>query len=586
MQIQGLLAVTLLTIQGVLTYASWGNIAGYAPGSKVTDHNAIDLDQKALQNALGAAAIDYTLVGNIYAQGGNSKAYAEFTVPGLTTALSKSDAVVGATSGVEGKIYSNYATGATTIKVAYKTSEVQATYATCKVGALQTVPAGTTAAATQPYQLLTNCFQNENLQVTTGGSTVTITPTGAPTNKAGRTLKGFSTKAGGTMYTLGSNGGCSGASDRATDGCPYHDFLMYYNYYGSLDYADKFVSAAINGQATAFGNSAGDMDFTGTSDSLRKECIKKGTAYMNAYMYAIREFEDAIDDCKAGCTNGIVGSGANCNSLSTSSVHAWDEGVAFYTGSREGAAVGGNSNGVLFYRLAEKRCANYKTCGANHDSTSGTSYVNLELFRQLSIGAHSILLGQCEAARPVLRKMVALMATPLIQGTLRYAYKLDKLSGGDKERGEGAVFAAAVVPRVAYCSSSDAATIMNAMKVGAASTSFAAVKTAFENNYACLNITCEEVGGLWFPAENKYYDGAEPCVTNPITPTQVLVTTEKMPVWALALIVGAGVCACSLLCGCFWLCYKESQTGKPQFYMLKDGHVVTVGKVMQVMPGH
>ena len=90
---------------------------------------------------------------------------------------------------------------------------------------------------------------------------------------------------------------------------------------------------------------------------------------------AIREFEDAIDDCKAGCVGGINGVGATCNSLSTAAVHAWDEGVAFYTGSREGAAAGGSTDGVLSYRLAEKRCANFKTCGPNKDSLTGTSYV-------------------------------------------------------------------------------------------------------------------------------------------------------------------------------------------------------------------
>ena len=180
------------------------------------------------------------------------------------------------------------------------------------------------------------------------------------------------------IYNVGTlPGGCAGASDRATDGCPYVDFTMYYTYFGDGDYANKLVLAAINGGPTDFTNPRGDMDFTGQPDSLRKEVIKKGTAYMNAYMYAIREFEDAIDDCRAGCANGIVGSGATCNSLSVDAVHAWDEGVAFYTGSREGALVGGNSNGVLSYRLAEKRCQNFKTCGDTHDSLSGTSYVNI-----------------------------------------------------------------------------------------------------------------------------------------------------------------------------------------------------------------
>merc|ERR1719422_2072016 len=117
--------------------------------------------------------------------------------------------------------------------------------------------------------------------------------------------------------------------------------------------------------------SDGTMDFSGKSNEMRIECIKKGTAYMNAYMYAIREFEDAIDDCNAGCSNGFVDTTQeDCNSLTMNAVHAWDEGVAFYTGSREGVAEGGSSDGVLSYRLAEKRCKNFKTCGKNHDSTS------------------------------------------------------------------------------------------------------------------------------------------------------------------------------------------------------------------------
>jgi hypothetical protein len=426
------LTIISVAVQVLPTLASWEAIAGYAPGSLVTSHNAIDLDQKAIENALSESTIDYTAVSNLYQSGGNSKPYAEFTVPALTSALSKGNAVVGATSNAQGTMYKGYSTGATSIRVAYFISDVQNTYVACKFGSLLAVPPGTTAAATQPYQLTSGCFSSsvENLTITTTGGSVTVTPSAGSTNKAGRTLQGFSTKAAGTMYTVAT--GCSGASNRATDGCPYLDYSMYYDYYGIFDYADNFVLAAINAQSTGFTNSAANMNFNGQADALRKECIKKGTAYMNAYMYAIREFEDAIDDCKAGCSGGINGTGANCNSLSTAAVHAWDEGVAFYTGSREGQTSGGNSAGVLSYRLAEKRCANFKTCGSNYDELTGTSYVNTELFRQFALGAHSVLLGQCDAAKPIVRKMVALMATPLIQGALRYAYKVDRLTGGDK----------------------------------------------------------------------------------------------------------------------------------------------------------
>merc|ERR1712032_1004157 len=317
----------------------------------------------------------------------------------------------------------------------------------------------------------------------------------------------------GLMFTKGTNGGCKDASDRSTDGCPYTDFTMYKNYYGDMDYADKMVLAAITAGSSGF-TGKGNMDFAGKADVLRKEVIKKGTAYMNAYMYAIREFEDAIDDCKDGCANGITDSGKDCNSKSSAAVHAWDEGVAFYTGSLEGATVGGNSAGVFSYRLAEKRCVNFKTCGKEHNAVSGSSYVNTKLFDKLAIGQGRLLMGQCESVRPILREMVALMSIPLIQGTLRYAYKIDKMAGGGKEKGEGAIFAAAIIPRVHHCNSADGDIIMKHMKIGALSTSFAVVRAAFEKNYACMNITCQEVGGIWNVAENKYYANAGPCGIN------------------------------------------------------------------------
>jgi hypothetical protein len=147
------------------------------------------------------------------------------------------------------------------------------------------------------------------------------------------------------------------------------------------------------------------------------------------------------------------------------------------------------------------------------------------------------------------RKIAALGAIPLIQGTLRYAYKLNGGVGTDKERGEGAVFAAAIVPRVNFCSSADASIIMNNMKVGATSTSFAAVKTAFENNYACMEITCAEVGGYWYSAMNKYYDGAEPCSTTTQAGATTTVTQEEetLPTWAIIVIIVVGVLALALL---------------------------------------
>jgi len=294
-------------------------------------------------------------------------------------------------------------------------------------------------------------------------------------------------------------------------------------------------------------------------------------------MYAIREFEDAIDDCNAGSAKGIVSSGPNCNSLSTAAVHAWDEGVAFYTGSLEGPDVGGNSEGVFPYRLAEKRCANFKTCGEQHNSVTGTSYVNTRLFDKLAIGQAKLLMGRCDEVRPVLREMVALMSIPLIQGTLRYAYKIDKMSGADKEKGEGAIFAAAIVPRVYYCNSADGDTIMNNMKIGASSTSFTAVKTAFEKNYACMNITCAEVGGIWFAAENKYYPEAGPC-SSVGAPGKSTDEDSGMPGWAIGLLVSVCVLLACCGVGCCLVILKERRFGKPAFARFHGEEGKTIGR--------
>ena len=224
-----------------------------------------------------------------------------------------------------------------------------------------------------------------------------------------RTMKGFSTGAQDKMYD-----GCPG--------CPYRHYKMFYDYYGDFDYADKWVSAALAGDLMSFSSGKhGPNNFLGMHNDARVEAVQKGTAYMNVWMYAVREFEDAIDDCTS-CT-------INCNehSSNSDSVHAWDEGVAFYAGSREGTAYGGNSDGKLLYRLAEKRCANFGTCGAAGGATSGISMVNSELFKAgglFATGRDLLQQGECAKVRPIVEQIVSLMTVPLVQGTLRYAYRV------------------------------------------------------------------------------------------------------------------------------------------------------------------
>jgi hypothetical protein len=217
---------------------------------------------------------------------------------------------------------------------------------------------------------------------------------------------------------------------------------------------------------------------------------------LNIFMYVIRELEDSLDDCNKGCGTD------ECND---DAVHALDEAVGFYSGS---LLLTEDGDGLLSYSLAEKRCENFNTC------EDGEAKVNAEIFVQFRKMQSLLTKKECDVARLNKERIVQLMYVPMIQGTLRYAYKAgEENDSTEKSEAEGAAFAAAVLPIVHACNEKDAATIYSNMRVGnGAPVDFSAVKRAFENNYGCMGITCSDVGGLY---DGKDYSSkAEPCVTS------------------------------------------------------------------------
>mmetsp|Transcript_17593 Transcript_17593/g.31030 ORF Transcript_17593/g.31030 Transcript_17593/m.31030 type:complete len:551 (-) Transcript_17593:84-1736(-) len=457
---------------------SFEKVAGYMPGSQVTDHCAIDLDQKAMEAQISLKTPEsFENARRIYNEGGNSKSYAmlTLTVP-LKTAIKKGDLIVGKNqegNEVAGKAYANYDMSTSTIKVQYMTTDLQDSYVQCQVGAL--VETNTKG-----------CFVGEMGDLKIDGAEYAYTYNAAEDNRGGRTIAGFS------------------EDDNAKDkmrvgckGCPYEDFQYFYDYYGKDDYAHHWIEAAFAGEKTQF--TYGNADFSRYTLEGKGEVIKKGTAYLNIFMYVIRELEDALDDCERDCIN--------CNDAP---VHAWDEAVCFYTGSIEGVD-GATDDGKLLHQLADKRCANYKTCGVEGTDLAGMAKLNYDLFNLFAVGNFQLSTGNCPAARRTTKEIITKLYVPMIQGTMRYAYKADKLSGGEKEKAEGAVFAAAVLPRVHAVSPTAAKTIYDNMKVDASSTDFKAVKAAFESVYAEVGISCTDIGGLWNEGTNMYYSGMEPC---------------------------------------------------------------------------
>jgi hypothetical protein len=262
---------------------------------------------------------------------------------------------------------------------------------------------------------------------------------------------------------------------------------MYEHYFShQTDYANQRVIGALTTPVPS-GSICGTVCAIASDecDKCRKEISKTSSNYMGVWMWIVGKMESAIASCSSGTP-----------------LPDWDEAVAYYSGSREGAD--GAGSGKMIYHLADKRAENYDTRFAN-----GTSNVNVEIIQKFRDGKDALTDGNCADAQTAMDRIVTLMSIPLIQGALRYAYKVDVLSGGSKERAEGDVFSAAILPRVDTCSTSAASQIDNNMNYNAGTPmvdGFSAVKAAFESVYDCLGITCADISCLIETGTNCYSD--------------------------------------------------------------------------------
>ena len=519
---------------------SSASIATFQPRSYVTDHARIDLDVQALTRALSLLRFDSAKA--VYELGGHSAPVAFLTVEPLRTMVLDNTMVTGTGptgANVSGLVSVDAARGNTVLKVRYvgneptpgpttlldpSTSSTPSASPSSDRGALPCVVGGLEVID------LSGCFTpGETIDVSGLGSLALINIT----NGNDRTLRGFSENAREEMLERGEPTCSSCYWQQITcRGCPYKDYLMYYEYYQNVSYADQWVRAALDGASTGFNSGEGDADFTNADDAVRVESAKTGIVAMSVWMYTIRKFEEGLDDCESRCIS--------CN---FNGVHAWDEGVAFYAGSLVGEVGlgvdrdGDSDDSALLFNMANQQCKAFATC---LEGTDGNSRVNELLFSLFAAGQRQIHDGLCKAARRTLERIVDLMAVPLIQGTLRSAYQLSSLSSRPAERGLGATFAAAVLPRLAHCSSAAASAVYANMRVGATLTDFDSVRAAFEGQYACLNITCADVGGLWDEDTDAYHELFAPCPTAspspppslpppPFTPSHPLSPSVAMP---------------------------------------------------------
>lgn len=301
----------------------------------------------------------------------------------------------------------------------------------------------------------------------------------------------------------------------------------------------QIINATFNGETIA-----DIINMAEVGDYFRFEVIQKGIVYLNVYPYVIWEMQDAINDCNTGDID-----------LNDNSVHAWDEAVAFYTGSLEGVSQGGN-NGLdscedgdceLQFMLADKRCMNFGTCTADYDMNNfaGYSKVNYDIFSLFTKGRDQILgavhTAECPDTDDLMDEISTRMLIPFIQGVQRYLYKTGvRETPSSKEAGELFAFASAVLPFIHQVNSSTAEMLFNRAWNLDYTANWTDIKYAIEDTYPLLGvgagvgvITCVEVGELT--------DGgnilSEACVDPVEDSIETSKTEAKVPDWAIAMII-------------------------------------------------
>lgn len=411
--------------------------------------------------------------------------------------------------------YQDYEAGERQIKLLYATSDVLSEYQFCQVG-----------ANNEP--VLHGCLLANGTISLDGIKSVDLSYSYNPDtdNQNGRTLAGFSTKA----ETLMANCGPS---------CPHADYSKYYNYFGVHDYGHQYITAALEQRQTAFVH--GNVDFSTYSMPALEKTIQIATVNLNVWMYIIYEFEDALNDCAKGCASD------ECKS---DQVNAWDEGVAFYAGSLEGAD--GSGDGVLSYALADELCVDFQTCGVDGTADSGHAFANHEIIRLSEPAVDLLMNDMCAETRVYMEEIVDHMTSVLVQALLRSTYdtstsRTEELDATAKNvaRGEAAAYAAAVLPILHNCSASDAAVVYEQLEYDNKDQDrdYVAIKSILENHYECMGITCEQVGGLWDPTTQTYRKDASPCASSPqdSDDKQVAIIGGCMLVGGAALVVLAAL---------------------------------------------
>ena len=237
--------------------------------------------------------------------------------------------------------------------------------------------------------------------------------------------------------------------------------------------------------------------YTHTTILYKTASIRFGTPLLNVWMYVVGLLEKAAHNC-------------NTSSDNADQIANWDKAVALYTGSEAREDGNGNTEGTGFfpYTMTQVECYKFGTC-----KKGDLSPTNMRIFEIFNNGKENLSTGSCTLVENNARVIKELMTVPLIQGVMRSMYALDNQDDSQETtQGMAAAFAAALLPLVNECSEGSAYTIHSDIMPGkATSGSYEVIKAAFERNYKCLGINCEDIGGVVNLQGDGYLKGAEAC---------------------------------------------------------------------------
>jgi len=433
-------------------------IAGYTPLFQVTDENAIDLDVEEMEDQLSIQSKEGNLNAlRIYTKGANSKSVALVNLdePLADNVLIGTTVTGVASNGnqVSGTVVDNIRSGSMSLSIKYDTTDSQNNYVGCKV-----------AASNSP--VTEGCLASTGtLSISGMDSEISYSYDTLKDTISRRTLQSFST-------------------DTAKYENEDNTYGKFVTYYGELEYSNQIVLAAFEGKGTInfqnFVNNFGKY----AQDASRNKIVQIATVHIGVWMKIHFQLADAMAEC------GRVGADPDA------AVNEWDVAVAYYTGSLEG--MNGSGPGNLLYDLADKRCGDFMTCGDGGDSETGPSGVNIAIFEYFNSGQGYLKDGDCLSADNDRIEIEQWLLVPLIQSTLRAAWKAEQEEPFDETiHAEATAFALSVAPML-YACDPDATVNLEKMVAGSVPSvgDYRKLLEDISSIYDCLGIDKFMVGVL------------------------------------------------------------------------------------------